>query len=378
MNRLLTRTLPAACYLDDDVWTVERERIWFHQWVAVGRVEDVAAVGARAVVDLAGESVILVRAEDGLRAFYNVCQHRGAELIDRDNPCGVTGSVIRCPYHGWTYSLDGRLRATPFVVPPVTADGRPIRLPQLAAADWGGFVFVRERDGSDTATAADLLSQLGAVVERVRNYPLAELRCGLTFRYDVAANWKVIAENYNECYHCGPVHPELCRLVPSFRRGGAGLDWPDGIPHRDGAWTLTMDGTSRRRPFDGLDEHERTRHKGELIYPNLLLSLCAEHVVAYTLVPHGPRQTIVVCELLFHPDELASPSFDASDAGDLWDLVNRQDWAICARVQRGMSSRGWSGGWFAPMEDESADINRWYRRLMGDVIDGLTSTRANE
>jgi Rieske 2Fe-2S family protein len=320
------------------------------------------------VVDLAGESVVIARAEDGVHAFYNVCQHRGAELIDRDVPCDATGPVIRCPYHGWTYALDGRLRATPFVEQPETGDGQPIRLRQLAVAEWGGFVFVHDRPGNETEPVADLQSQLGAVVTRVRRYPLAELRRGLTFRYEVAANWKVVAENYNECYHCAPVHPELCRLVPAFRRGGAGLDWPDGIPHRAGAWTLTIDGTSRRPPFAGLDEHERTRHKGELIYPGLLLSLSAEHVAAFLLVPRGPGETTVVCDLLFDPDEVASSSFDPSDAGDLWDLVNRQDWAICERVQRGMSSRGWTGGWFAPMEDESADIARWYRRSMGDAL----------
>jgi glycine betaine catabolism A len=378
VNPLLTRTLPTACYLADDIWAVERERIWFRQWVAVARTQDVATVGGRTVVDLAGESVIIARAEDGLHAFYNVCQHRGAELIDRDGPCGNSVAVIRCPYHGWTYALDGRLRATPFVEPPDTVDGQPIRLSQLAVTDWGGFVFVHDAGNGDATVAEGLPAQLGAVVERVQRYPLAELRRGLTFRYDVVANWKVIAENYNECYHCGSVHPELCQLVPSFRRGGAGLDWSDGIPHRDGAWTLTIDGTSTRRPFDGLDEQERTRHKGELIYPNLLLSLCAEHVAAFTLIPHGPSQTTVVCELLFHPDEFASPSFDPSDAGDLWDLVNRQDWAICERVQRGMSSRGWTGGWYAPMEDESADITRWYRRLMGDVLDRLPRSGASE
>ena len=113
-------------------------------------------------------------------------------------------------------------------------------------------------------------------------------------RYDVAANWKVIAENYNECYHCGPVHPELCTLVPAFRRGGGGLQWTDGIPHREGAWTFTMSGTSARQPFAGLDEAERTRHKGELIYPNLLLSLSAEHVAAIRLVPRGAGQTTVL------------------------------------------------------------------------------------
>ena len=362
MSTALTPTLPAAAYLSDDVWAAERERIWFRQWVAVGRVEDVSNVGDRAVGDVAGESVILVRAADGLHAFYNVCQHRGAELVDRDGPtCGSFGAQIRCPYHGWTYGLDGELRATPFLQPPESPDGEPIHLSELAVAVWGGFVFVGDSPIDDLAT------QLGGVVERLQRYPLDELRRGMTLHYEVAANWKVIAENYNECYHCGPVHPELCTLVPAFRRGGGGLPWTDGIPHRQGAWTFTMSGTSARQPFAGLDEAERTRHKGELIYPNLLLSLSAEHVAAFRLVPRGAGHTTVLCDLLFHPDELASPSFDPSDAGDLWDLVNGQDWAMCARVQRGMSSRGWHGGWFAPMEDDSADITRWYRRLMADA-----------
>jgi phenylpropionate dioxygenase-like ring-hydroxylating dioxygenase large terminal subunit len=358
----LVPTLPPAAYLSDEIWRQERELIWFGQWVAVARTEDVERVGDRVLVDVAGESVIVVRGSGGLHAYYNVCKHRGAELVDRDGPaCGSFGSVIRCPYHGWTYGLDGALRASPFVERPDGVDGQAIRLSELAVADWGGFVFVRDGVAGD-----ELGSQLAGVVERLHRYPLAELRRGLTFRYDVAANWKVLAENYNECYHCAPVHPELCTLVPAFRRGGAGLEWPDGIPHREGAWTFTMTGTSARRPFPELDEHERTRHKGELIYPNLLLSLSAEHVAAFRLEPHGPGHTTVVCDLLFHPDEIASPSFDPSDAGDLWDLVNVQDWAICERVQRGMSSRGWTGGWFAPMEDESADITRWYARSMGD------------
>ena len=117
------------------------------------------------------------------------------------------------------------------------------------------------------------IDQLRPVPGRLQRYPLAELQRGLTSTYDVAANWKVLAENYNECYHCGPVHPTLCDLVPAFRRGGSGLEWPDGIPHRRGAWTFTITGTTNRAPFAGLDEAERSRHKGELIYPNLMLSL---------------------------------------------------------------------------------------------------------
>lgn len=359
MTGPLRPTLDVEVYTDPALWRLERERIWFSQWVLVGRAEEVPGRGDRLLVDLAGESVIVLRSDDDeLRAFYNVCRHRGAELIDRTAPpCGNVGPSLRCPYHAWSYGLDGALHRAPFLNDRI--DLGDIRLHELAVDTWGGFVFVHADPPS-----IDLRGQLGPIPERVRRYPLDDLRRGARLTYDVAANWKVLAENYNECYHCGPVHPELCDLVPAFRRGGGGLDWPDGIPHRDGAWTFTTTGTSDRAPFPGLDEAERVRHKGELIYPNLLLSLSAEHVAVFRLAPTGPAHTTVICDLLFHPDALASPTFDPSDVTEFWDVVNRQDWAICESVQRGMSSRAWTGGWFAPMEDDTADITVWYRSAM--------------
>ncbi len=352
-------TLHRDAYLSDVVWQAERERIWFGSWVMVGREHDVPHTGDRLVTDVAGESIVVVRDVGGdLRGFYNVCRHRGAELVDPSGPvCGSVGAAIRCPYHAWTYGLDGALRRAPFL----SADHTPtVSLHPVGVDTWGGFLFVHLTPGD----AAPLADQLGDIPARVTRYPLGELRRGHSFSYEVAANWKVIAENYNECYHCGPVHPTLCDLVPAFRKGGAGLAWPDGVPHRDGAWTFTTTGTSTRAPFPDLDAAERVRHKGELTYPNLLLSLSAEHVAAFRLRPRGADRTTIECDLLFAPEAIADPGFDPTDASDLWDPVNREDWAICESVQRGMSSRAWSGGWFAPMEDDTADITRWYTKVM--------------
>ena len=120
---------------------------------------------------------------------------------------------------------------------------------------------------------------------------MGSLVTGLRLSYDVAANWKVLAENYNECYHCGPVHPELVRLVPAFGGGGTDLAWEDGIPHREGAWTFTMSGTTNRTPLPGLSEAEKVRHKGELVYPNLMLSCSADHVAAFVLRPVAVDRT---------------------------------------------------------------------------------------
>jgi Rieske 2Fe-2S family protein len=203
---------------------------------------------------------------------------------------------------------------------------------------------------------------LGPIPERVRRYPLAELLVGHRIDYEVEANWKVILENYNECYHCAGVHPELCQVVPAFRKaGGSGLDWDAGIPHREGANTFTFSGTTTRAPFPGLDEDEKQRHKGELIYPNLMLSLAMDHAASFTLWPRGPGRTDVVCEFLFHPSEVSKRSFDPTDAAEFWDVTNKQDWAICESVQRGMGSQKFRSGYYAPMEDLSLDIREYVR-----------------
>jgi Rieske 2Fe-2S family protein len=271
-----------------------------------------------------------------------------------------------CPYHGWTYGLAGELRLAPFLTESDGLRREELSLHRVAVEGWGGIVFVRLSPEAG-AEGPTLASQLGPIVERTARYPLAELRTARRITYDVAANWKCIVENYNECYHCGPVHPELCEVVPAFKRvGGADLDWDRGIPHREGATTFTFTGTTDRAPFPSLSEDERTRHKGELIYPNLMLSMSPDHVTVFTLWPKGPGRTVIDCDFLFHPEEMARHGFDPSDAVEFWDLVNRQDWRICESVQQGMSSRVFRFGYYAPMEDLSLDIRRYVGERLAD------------
>jgi Rieske 2Fe-2S family protein len=356
----LQAALPRAMYVEPAAWEREREQVLLREWTCVGRAADLGLHEPErvAVVEVLGESVVVTSDADGaLHAAYNVCRHRGSQLFPCEpgsEPQLCSARSIRCPYHSWTYALDGSLLRAPH-----TEDGEveagEFSLHPLGAATWGGFVFVHPTP----SIAGPLTDMVGRAEGTLAHYDLALLETGLTLTYDVAANWKVVAENYNECYHCGPVHPELSRLVPSFAGGGRGLDWDAGIPHREGAWTFTLTGTTDRAPLPDLDDDERVRHKGELVYPNLMLSASADHVAAFVLRPLAVDRTAIECRLLFHPSEVAKPAFDPSDAGDLWDLVNRQDWAICESVQRGMSSRAYTHGWFAPMEDDSADIRRW-------------------
>jgi Rieske 2Fe-2S family protein len=372
----LELTLPTFWYQREDVYALEQEHIFFREWFCVGREEQVPRPGDHRVLDVCGQSIILVRNPEGaLRAFYNVCRHRGARLCSPEGASetsiglavkgGVSNGMIVCPYHTWTYDLNGQLLRAPHLAKETGFDPGRVQLYPVLVECWGGFVFLN----LTPAGAPSFAETVTGARARLPRYPLADLRIAKTIRYEVAANWKLLCENYNECYHCGPVHPELCRIVPAFREaGGANLDWERGIPHKDGADTFSMSGTSTRRSFAGLNEDELSRHKGELVYPNLFLSAAREHVAAFILQPTGPRHTRIDCHFLFEPHEIAQPDFDPGDAVDFWHLVNRQDWNICELVQSGIEARVHKVGVFSPMEDWNLDIRRYVSHRIGAFV----------
>lgn len=373
----LERTLPRDAYLSPERFVREKERIFVREWFCAGREEDLPAAGSYVVVDVAGESVLVVRTRDGsLAAHYNVCRHRGCQLVltgadatgCAPELAGSFGGGIKCPYHAWTYTLDGALRTAPYLDESAGIRKDELSLHPVGIDTWGGFFFLNLSPREAAERGHTLRAQIGEAATRLANYPLADLRRARRITYDVAANWKVMLENYNECYHCGPVHPELCELVPDFARSGGDVDWESGVPHREGAYTFTATGTTTRLPLPGLSEAELTRHFGELVLPNLMISMSADHVAAFTLWPRSAGQTTVVCDFLFHPDEIAKPDFDPGDAVGFWDLVNRQDWLICERVQDGMTSRRFTAGYLAPMEEPSADVRTYVVARLGSTL----------
>jgi len=378
----LEQTLPSSWYYSEDTFQREKERIFCREWFCAAREEELPKPGDYLVLDIVGESILIVRNRQGVvRAFYNVCRHRGSRLCRTDGAhmpgAAVQGGVIAgrsilCPYHQWSYDLDGHLIAAPHLGNVPGFDKSAIQLYPVGVECWGGFVFLH----LTPAEAQPFAAQLGAIPARIERYPLSELVIGRTITYEVAANWKAICENYNECYHCGGVHPELCAVVPSFREaGGAELDWTRGVPHRAGAYTFTRSGTSTRRPFPALNQDERERHKGELIYPNLFLSLACDHAAVFILLPRAAERTDIVCHFLFEPQEVTKAAFDPADVVEFWDIVNRQDWAICESVQKGMRSRVHRHGYYAPMEDFSLDIRRYVtERLALNTDSSRTAT----
>jgi phenylpropionate dioxygenase-like ring-hydroxylating dioxygenase large terminal subunit len=349
--------LPRAAYTDESVLNWERRALFAGGWMCVGRSSELAEPRARRAVRTGDDAVLLVRGEDGvLRGFYNVCRHRGHEILPCDGPDSgpsAGGRFIACPYHSWTYDLDGRLHRVPAAD---RADITPDRqaglgLVGVAVAEWQGFVFVNA-DGS----ALPFDAYVTGLDELLAPYELDRLVVAASHDYVMAANWKLAVENYHECYHCSTIHPELCRVSSpesgvNYNPGGM---WVGGTMElMDGVETMALDGRSRSTPIRGVTG-DRLRDVTYLqLFPNLLLSVHPDYVMTHVLDPVAPDRTAVVCEWLFPPEAVTVDGFDPSYAVDFWDITNKQDWAACEGVQRGVSSRGYRPGPLSPWHEDA-------------------------
>ena len=330
-----SRMLPPAAYVDPAVFEWEKRHMFGGGWVCVGRSDQVAAPGDMHAEAVGAGSVLLTRAEDGvLHAFANTCRHRGHELL----PCGASAQqkVIICPYHSWTYALNGDLRAAAsFKNRPgfVTAEWGLVELP---VTEWHGLVFVDE-----SGKAGPLAEGLASLEELVAPYEMERLVVAGQHNYDAAANWKILTENYHECYHCPVIHPELCKVSPP--KSGMNLSapgiWVGGwMDLRDGMATMSLDGSSGAAPLRGLDATGLRAVLYVGIFPNVLVSLHPDYVMVHRLIPVAADRTKIECTWAFAPESLAKPGFDPGYAVEFWDTVNRQDWRACESVQRGLGS----------------------------------------
>ena len=359
-------TLGSADYAGQEVWEQERERIWWGDWVCVGRTEDVANPGDYVVRDIAGESVFVTRNLDGeLRAFYNVCAHRGTKFLDDVEGTASVRRAFVCPYHAWTYDLNGQLVGTPNVREDEHFDRAQHPLYGVAVDQYAGFLFLNlAREPRPLMEALTDGAESITVFER---FKMDEMRIGVRLVYEVAANWKIVVENYNECLHCPQIHPELVQVVPLFRFGEV---WDeeardDGNWMVDGATSFTMSGRSELPTFPGLDPDDYKMYFGSYEFPNLMLNLHPDCVMYYIAYPKGPNHTTVVSEFLFRPETIAGPDFKPEPVVELWDTISKQDWAVVERAQTGVSSRAFTRGVYPRQDRFLYWFNEEWRRAMG-------------
>ncbi len=343
-----SRMLPRLAYVDPAVLAWEQANI-FSGWQCLGTSGTFAEPGTQHSVETGAGGVLVVRDDDGvLRAFANVCRHRGHELV----PCGntVKRHSIVCPYHAWTYRLDGTLRVAPGGFRKLEGfDTTEFGLAELDAVEWHGYLFVDP--SGEAGPFVDHVAGLEAIVAPYRQEDLVTVA---THSYELQTNWKVIVENYQECYHCSSIHPELCRVSPP--QSGENLE-PDGewvggwMALTPGAETMSLDGRSAGVMIEGLSDVEQRTVMYLVAFPNLLISLHPDYVMTHVLRPVAADRTHVECSWAFPREVAEREGFDPAYAVDFWDLTNRQDWAACESVQRGLSSPHAIPGPMAPEED---------------------------
>ena len=367
----LLPTLPGRWYTDPGVFAAEQAAIFESQWCCVLRAADLAGPGQFRTVPLGRESVIVTRDAGGaLHALLNVCRHRGARLCTEES--GTVRRNFRCSYHSWTYGLDGRLVAAPNLAGLADVDRGQYGLRPVALREWLGYVWLCLAD--EPPPFEDVTGQVAArlgSLDAIGRYGLDRLELGRRIRYDVAANWKLLVENFMECYHCASIHPELVAVLPEFARGYAAQYFVGhGAEFAAGAQGFTVDGRPGFGRLATLAAEQDRRYFAITVRPQVFLNLVPDHVIAHRMFPLAADRTVVECDWLFDPRVVAGGQ-DLSASVELFHRVNQQDFDACERCQPSMSSRGYAGGGvLVPSEHHLAGFHDWVRAAVGDRVSG--------
>lgn len=347
--------LPAQAYTSEEVLGWERRHLFAGTWTCLGRLDELlpdalddGRAGTQRAVMVGDVAALLTRDGARVRMFANTCRHRAHELLP-EGEASVRRSVV-CPYHAWSYDLAGDLVAAPGYRDEPGFDPSEYSLVELPVETWAGWVFghgAHPLGHPDVVAFADHLGELDGVVAP---YDPAALWLADRHTYEIAANWKIVAENYHECYHCPLIHPELCQVTPPTSGDNYDLPgaWVGGsMVLREGMATMSLTGESGGISIPGVSA---TTVEYVHLLPNLLVSAHPDYVMTHRLVPLAAGRTWIECSWYLRPapdGEVPDPAY----AVEFWDLTNRQDWAACESVQRGLASPHCAPGPFSPSED---------------------------
>lgn len=364
----LISTLPGTYYVDPAIFEQEQAKIFESMWVATVRADDVSTPGSFRTVQIGRESVIISRARGGaIRAFYNLCRHRGAKLCTETE--GSVKRAFQCPYHAWTYDLDGKLIAAPNLSSMPDIDRVEFGLKTIPVREWLGYVWVCLADevpSFEDSVVHDITERLGDA-EKIGHYAVENLALGRRIEYDVKANWKLIIENFMECYHCATIHPELTEVLPEFADGLAAQYYVGhGALFGDDVQGFTVDGSEGVDRLPGITEDEDRRYYAITVKPLVFVNLVPDHVIIHRMFPLAADRTQVICDWLYLPGVVESGK-DVDRSVELFHRVNTQDFEACERCQPAMSSKIYAdGGVLVPSEFHIGQFHEWVQaRLAG-------------
>ena len=357
------KTLAQRYFVSPEIFAWEQREIFAKHWLLIGHQSQVAKPGDYFLVDVASESLIITRDQrDSIHGFFNVCRHRGSRLCEHRGGEAASGrfSAIQCPYHAWTYGLDGALIGAPHMDEVPGFERADYSLKPVNLETWEGFIFV-----SLEGNLEPLKKWFAPLKGKFSAWNMSILQPAHRVAYDVHANWKLMFENYSECYHCPGVHPQLQKVSPYDSAENDLREGPflGGFMKINSGKSLTMSGNVCAAFVGEIENLQRVFYYS--IFPNMLLSLHPEYVMVHQLWPQSPERTSIVCDWLFHPDAFSRKNFNPQDAIEFWDTTNKQDWHVCELSQRGISSRAYQPGPYSSRESIPAAWDQYYLRMMG-------------
>ncbi|MDH4070780.1 MAG: aromatic ring-hydroxylating dioxygenase subunit alpha [Ignavibacteria bacterium] len=358
-------TLSPEFYRSEEIYREEIDNIFYRRWLMVCREEEIPETGAFITVAVGDESIIVVRDDRGtIRAHFNVCRHRGTRICEREQ--GQFGSGdIQCPYHAWRYRLDGTLKAAPLMNETPSFDMSDYPLHSAHVGLWGGFVFI-----SLAEDPVPFETEMAGLIGRFEEWHLPELRIAHTIKYELKCNWKLILQNYQECYHCPGVHPLLSKWTP-FR--GAVHDCMEGaviggyMEMKEPNGGMTMDGKPASVPVCDVSGENLRRVHYYSVFPNLLLSPHPDFVLYHRIQSVTIDRIRNDCFFLLHPDVIADGTKMERfrSAIEFWDKTNREDWHVCEQMQLGLRSRRFERGRYSGQEDILFALDREVLKALG-------------
>lgn len=359
------RTLPGKYYHSQEIYQEEVEKIFYKFWIYACREEEIPSVGDYKLVQVEDESIILVRDKaNNIKALFNVCSHRGTQLCTE--PTGnFKGKSIQCPYHAWTYALDGKLLGAPLMQEGDGFQKDECGLHRAKVHIWEGFVFINLDENP-----AIFEVQMEALIGKFSDWKIGELRIAKNIKYELNCNWKLILQNYQECYHCPGVHPLLTKLTPvrsarhDHSKGAVIGGYMDLTKERG---SMTMNGEAAAPPICDVTGNDLQRIYYYSLFPNMLLTPHPDFVMYHHIMPLGPEKIINDCYWLFRPEVINDPKAQAGieSAVEFWDMTNKQDWTVCEQMQRGTKSSRFTRGYYSGREDILYQLDKELLKALG-------------
>lgn len=355
-------------YTDPGIFRLEQQNIFETMWNCVLRADALPSAGEWKTVTIGREEIIVVRTRKaGIQAYYNVCRHRGMRVCTTGEGKSRT---LQCGYHAWTYALEGDLVAAPNLTSMPDVNRQEYGLKPVQVREWLGYVWVclaDEPPSFEETVLGEVRTRFGEV-QSIENYGIENLKLGESKTYDVQANWKLIIENFMECYHCATIHPELTEVIPEFADGLASQRKNGeihGASFGSDIQGFTVDGSSGVAALPAIAPTQDRKYYAITVKPQVFINTVPDHVIIHRMFPQSESHTIVICDWLFLP-EVVEQGMDISKSVELFHRVNQQDFEACEQTQPSMSSKAYAqGGALVPSEHHIAEFHQWWDQMVG-------------